>query len=81
MLMDRGRVPIDGRETLVRCHVEHFDFSGHAGHSELVRFAEGCQPETIVLCHSDQPQPLIEDLESVARRVIAPTNGEAVRIP
>jgi len=80
-LLDEHRVDLDGEIVNVNATVDHFDFSGHAGHSELVDFAEGCRPETIVLCHSDEPELLVEDLESVAERVIAPNTGEVFTVP
>lgn len=78
-LLADGNVAINGRSVKIEGHVERFDFSGHAGHDELVRFADGCQPERIVLMHSEEPEPLIKDLESVARTVSAPYIGEPVQ--
>lgn len=80
-LVEEGRVDLDGEVVNVNATVDHFDFSGHAGHSELVAFAEGCRPETIVVCHSDEPDKLVDDLESVAKRVIAPSTGEVFHVP
>ncbi len=80
-LLEEHRVDLDGEVVNVNAKVDHFDFSGHAGHSDLVEFAEGCRPETIVLCHSDEPELLAEDLESIADRVIAPHTGEVFQIP
>jgi putative mRNA 3-end processing factor len=79
-LWEENRVDLDGEVVDVNATVDFFDFSGHAGHSELVEFAEGCRPETIVLCHSDQPEVLVDDLETVADRVIAPHTGEVFQI-
>jgi len=81
MLVEENKIELDGETVHVNAKVEHFDFSGHAGHSDLVEFAEGCNPRTIVLCHSDQPDKLVEDLESVADRVIAPAGGDVFRLP
>lgn len=80
-LLDEGWISLDDQDTRIRCEVEHFDFSGHAGHSELVAFAEACRPETVVICHSDDPDPLVRDIETIADRVIAPSIGETFEIP
>ncbi len=80
-LLKTGRIPLDERVVTVNAHVEKFDFSGHAGHSDLVSFAEGVSPETVVVCHTDTPEPLVEDLESVASRVLAPAPGDVFDLP
>lgn len=80
-LLASGHIDLDGRMAAVNAHVERFDFSGHAGHSELVGFAEDVGPDTIVVCHTDTPEPLVEDLESVAERVLAPAPGEVFDLP
>jgi putative mRNA 3-end processing factor len=80
-LVEENRVDLDGEVVDVNAQVDDFDFSGHAGHSDLVEFAEGCRPETIVLCHSDEPELLVDELESVAERVIAPHTGEVFTVP
>ncbi len=73
-LMDSGKVMINGIEEKVECEVQKFDFSAHAGHSELVQFARACQPEKIIIFHSDDRAPLAEALKDVAE-VILPKNG------
>lgn len=51
----------------VHCEVRSFDFSGHAGHSEIVEFAKRCEPEHIVLFHSDDRRILAEALSEFAK--------------
>jgi len=50
----------------VQCEVRHFDFSAHAGHSDLVDFAESTGAEDIVLFHGDHREALVPDLEVFA---------------
>ena len=60
-----------------------FSFSTHAGHSEIVKFAEECQAETVVVYHTDpnHARPLlVEDLESRGHTVHTPINGESTII-
>jgi putative mRNA 3-end processing factor len=67
MLMDTGSIEIDGEIEKVKCEVCHFDFSAHAGHDDLVSFAEGAQPDEIILVHGDNREVLAEDLSSFAK--------------
>jgi len=67
MLIDTGSMEIEGQVQKVRCEVQHYDFSAHAGHDELVRFAEMSKAEDIVLVHGDNRKELAQDLESFSR--------------
>jgi len=74
-LLDEGTLTID--ETTIRpeCEIEKFDFSAHAGHSDLVKFIERTRAETVVLMHGDHRELLQKALpESV--RVLLPDNGK-----
>ena len=75
-LMDEGTLLID--ETLVRpaCEIQKFDFSAHAGHSDLVRFAKESRADTVVLMHGDHREALAEALRGFTN-VILPDNGRA----
>jgi putative mRNA 3-end processing factor len=66
MLMDTGSIEIDGEIEKVKCEVCHFDFSAHAGHDELLKFAEGASPEQVILVHGDNREVLAEDIRSFA---------------
>ncbi|HTT44701.1 MAG TPA: MBL fold metallo-hydrolase [Thermoplasmata archaeon] len=74
-LLDTGTLTID--DTVIRpaCEVQKFDFSAHAGHSDLVRVARESRAETVVLMHGDQRDPLKEALEATCR-VVLPENGK-----
>jgi len=74
-LLDKGSISFYGVSQKVDCQVYYFDFSAHAGHTQLVEFAKGCSPEKIVLFHSDDRKPLAEDLKDFAE-VIIPENGK-----
>ncbi len=78
MLMDNGMIRDRGATLPVECEVHKYDFSAHAGHSELIEFAEGCDPEKIVLMHGDQREALAEDLEEF--EIYMPDEGETIEI-
>ncbi len=75
-LMDEGTLTID--ETTIRpvCEVQKFDFSAHAGHSDLVRLARETRAQTIVLMHGDQRELLQQALQGFAD-VLVPENGKS----
>jgi len=75
LLMEKGKLDFYGVVEDVNCERAYFDFSGHAGHSELIKFAKGCHPEKIILMHSDQREVLAEPLSDIAE-IIMPHNGE-----
>lgn len=76
-LMDTGHVDIKGNRVKVQCRVKKFDFSAHAGHKDLVKFAKDCAPKEIVLFHGDQSEMLRPDLEQFAN-VHTPKIGETL---
>lgn len=79
LLMDKGKLDFYGVLENVECMVDYFDFSAHAGHSELVDFAKKCEPEKIVLMHSDNREALVPPLKDIAD-VYTPKTGEVVEL-
>ena len=81
-LIDTGRIPIYGHTVDVACELDRFDLSNHAGHSELVEFAEACNPKHVVLFHGDpETRPMLaQALEAKGMTVHCPNNGENVHI-
>lgn len=76
-LLDTGHVEDQGASIKVECPVQKFDFSAHAGHAELVRFAKTSGAKDIVLFHGDQSGELRPDLEKFAR-VHTPQTGDVL---
>lgn len=79
LLRDSGKLNFYGVTENIECEVEYFDFSAHAGHSELINFARQCNPKKIVLFHSDNREALVEPLKDFAE-VYTPNNGEIVAL-
>ncbi len=77
-LLEHGMIRDKGATVPVECNVERYDFSAHAGHSELVEFAKGCDPEKIVLMHGDNREMVAEDLSEFD--VYMPIEGEELEI-
>jgi putative mRNA 3-end processing factor len=74
-LLDQGTITVDDTTIRPACDVEKFDFSAHAGHSDLVRLAKESRAETVILMHGDQRELLKEALEPTCE-VILPGNGK-----
>ena len=73
-LVDTGSVDLYGVDVDIKIEWQKFDFSAHAGHDELVRFIEACDPQRVVLMHGDQRQLLADALEG--REVLLPREGQ-----
>jgi putative mRNA 3-end processing factor len=78
-LLEEGTVTIDDVTVRPVCEVGRFDFSAHAGHSELVRLAQQSHAKTVVLMHGDHREPLRDALEATAE-VVLPENGRPFTI-
>ncbi|HYB78639.1 MAG TPA: MBL fold metallo-hydrolase [Thermoplasmata archaeon] len=74
-LLEQGTLTIDDTVIHPACEVQRFDFSAHAGHSDLVRVARESRAETVVLMHGDQRDALRDALEPSCR-VVLPENGK-----
>lgn len=77
LLIEKGKLDFYGVVENIDCEADYFDFSAHAGHSELIEFAKKCKPEKIVLFHSDNREALIEPLKDVAE-IYTPNTGESI---
>jgi len=82
-----GRVRLDSQrdhETLIRCSVERFDFSGHAPRDQIVDYAVSLRPRNVILVHGD-PVAKTWFQETLSKklpgsRVLAPAPGEWVEL-
>ncbi len=73
-LVDTGSIDLYGVDVDIKIEWQKFDFSAHAGHDELVRFIEACDPQRVVLMHGEQRELLAEALEG--REVLLPREGQ-----
>ncbi len=77
-LLESGYVEIKGARVSPECEVEQYDFSAHAGHDELVKFVDKCNPERVLLMHGDRREDLARALEG--REVILPMEGKPLTL-
>ncbi|HKS59831.1 MAG TPA: MBL fold metallo-hydrolase, partial [Thermoplasmata archaeon] len=73
-LVEQGTLTIDGVTVRPECEVEAFDFSSHAGHSELVDLVKRTGAADVVLMHGDRREELAKSLREFTR-VHLPENG------
>jgi putative mRNA 3-end processing factor len=79
MLMDESILNLYGVDEKISMDVHFFDFSAHADHNGLVKFINGCNPETVILCHGENREALLPDLSNY--NVLIPKNGEEIILP
>ena len=60
----------------VKCNLKKFDLSAHAGQDDLIKFVEGCDPENVVIMHSDDREPFAKELRDRNFNVILPKTNE-----
>jgi len=78
LLVEEGKLDFYGVIEPVHCEIDYFDFSAHAGHSQLIDFARKCKPEKVVLMHSDNRSILAEELRDFVDEVYTPMDGEEI---
>jgi len=79
MLKEKGKVETQDGLMDVHCEVMTFDLSAHADHDQLLNFIKGCQPDKVVLMHSDNREELAQDLEG-DYEVLMPMSGDSFDI-
>src|SRR2546425_1002818 len=73
-LVEEGVIDLYGVTVDIKCEWQKFDFSAHAGHDDLIRFIDGCDPQRVVLMHGENRQILADALEG--REVLLPQEGQ-----
>ncbi len=79
-LQDESKIDIFGKETNISLNWERFSFSTHAGHKEITEFIYSCNPEDVVIYHSDPENArphLIDELQNSGINTHSPENGQS----
>ena len=79
-LVDTGMIDFYGDIQKIACEVQSYDFSAHAGHSDLLKFVKDCSPERVVLMHGDNRELLAKPLREEGYEVILPMNGKSFEL-
>lgn len=75
-LLDEGTVTIDDVRIRPECEVMKFDFSAHAGHSELIRLVRATHAKKLVLMHGEHRELIADALLPEECEVVMPPNGQ-----
>ena len=75
MLLEEGCIKIDGEIAKISCELQKYDFSAHADHSQIVNFIRECDPENVIIMHSEAREAFLPDLQD-DYNVILPSTGE-----
>ncbi len=75
LLMEEGCVKINNEIKKIACEVQKYDFSAHADHSQIVDFIKGCDPDNVIIMHSEAREAFLPDLQDY--NVILPETGVA----
>ena len=79
-LQTKSRLDIFGKEVNIPLKWEKFSFSTHAGHKEITEFVYSCDPQDVIIYHTDpnNSRPhLVEELESNGINTHSPENGHS----
>ncbi len=77
MLLEKREINMYGVKEKINCNIKFFDFSAHAGHSQLIKFVKDVSPENVVIFHSENPMALANEIDA---NVYIPNNGEKIEI-
>ena len=80
-LQNKGYITKDDEDLQVDLPVAYFDFSAHAGRSEILQFIKKANPEKVILVHGDKPEEFAQELkEEFGYDALAPLPGERVML-
>ena len=74
LLIDSNCVMVEGEMVKINCEIQKFDFSAHADHPQLIQFIKDCNPENVVIMHSETRELFLDDLADY--NVILPETGK-----
>ena len=75
MLLEEGCVKIDGEIVKISCELQKYDFSAHADHEQIVNFIRECDPDNVIIMHSEAREAFLPDLEG-DYKVFLPATGQ-----
>ena len=79
-MMNENKIILDGNLLEVDLPWSYYDFSAHAGRSDLLEYIKKASPEKIVLNHGDRIPEFQNELEAKGFEVYAPKNGEVLEL-
>ncbi len=82
MLIEQGSVIIDGQKKKIPQSVSFYDFSAHAGMSDLMEYVRKSSPQVVVCVHGDgeSTQEFAEELKLEGIQAYAPKVGDSIKL-
>ena len=82
LLLEKRQIYLDGWRKHVKCYVEQFDFSAHAGLAQLKELIRKVKPKKIVFMHGEPSsvQNLKEWADAIGIESYAPKLGETMNL-
>ncbi len=78
MLLEKGCIVVNEETYKIQCEVCKYDFSAHAGHDELINYIHKCDPENVIIMHSESRELFLPDLQDY--NVILPKANETFEL-
>ena len=81
-LLETGKIGLEGLMVNVKMNVKKFDFSAHAGRTELFSTVNKLNPEKVFCVHGDEKVALkfAKDLKKDGFDAVAPKVGERIKV-
>jgi putative mRNA 3-end processing factor len=80
-LIETGRYIHGNMDLKLKMRLEHLDFSGHAGRTDLLKFIKKVRPEKVVCVHGEYCQKFATELKSrYAIDAVAPYQGDIIKV-
>ena len=79
-LQTKSKLDIFGKEVDISLNWETFSFSTHAGHKEITEFVYSCNPQDVIIYHTDPKNArphLVDELENNGITTHSPENGKS----
>ncbi|MBN1941351.1 MAG: MBL fold metallo-hydrolase [Candidatus Diapherotrites archaeon] len=83
MLLETGKIDVDGTTLDVKARVEKFDFSAHADQTEMIQTVKKLSPKKVLLVHGDKEViPVFQSkiLEETGIETVVPRAGEKIKL-
>jgi putative mRNA 3-end processing factor len=81
-LVNTGRIDVDGERRKIGIPVSVYDFSAHAGKSDLYKYVRECAPNTVICVHGDpaNTEAFAEELKGEGFDAYAPKVGDSIEL-
>jgi putative mRNA 3-end processing factor len=85
-LMEEGIINVQAsKEELphpvkIKCEVRKYTLSAHADQNELLSFIKACNPDKVIIMHSDNREPMAEAIRQENIKVVLPMPDQEIEL-